>query len=399
LYGEVIGVLGGVGAGSGAWSEDDIAAVEDIVEQMVLALENQRLFDEAQQATALMNERVNALDCLNDIGRWTEEAPPIPDFLQRVAGRIPSAMRHADVCLVAISLEEQVYGTPEAIGLARQMVQGLRVAGELVGRVYIGYTEDHEFLDEESALLGDIARRVSGYVESQRLLEETRANAEESAVLYELGRSLTGQLDTDQVLEEIYRGVSRLMDATNFYVGLYDSERRQISFPLNVTESVIDREITVMSVDEGLTGYVVRTGESLLIAEDAVGWLRSKGIEAVGEVAQSWLGVPLLVGDRVQGVMAVQNYTTPHAYTEADRRRLVALASQASVALQNARLFDQIQLRARREQILREITARVRSSTDPDMIVRTAVRELGTALGRRTFVRLGSEADLSKGGE
>jgi DNA-binding LacI/PurR family transcriptional regulator/GAF domain-containing protein len=400
LYGEVIGVLGGVSPESGTWSEDDVAALEDIVEQMALALESQRLFSDAQRATVLVNERVQALDCLNDIGRWTEEAPPVPDFLRLVAGRVPAALRHSDVCVAAIEFEGQVYGTPEAIGLPRQMVQGLRVAGEVVGRVYIGYTEDHEFLDEESALLGDIARRVGGYIESQRLLEETRANAEEFAVLYELGRSLTGQLDLDQVLEEIYRGVSRLMDAANFYIGLYDPERHQIVFPLDVTGSVIDRRITILSADEGLTGYVLRTGESLLIEEDVVGWMRSKGIEAVGEAAQSWLGVPLLIGDQVQGVMAVQDYTTPRAFSESHRSRLVAVASQASVAIQNARLFEQIQLRARREQVLREITARVRSSSEPDMIVRTAVRELGTALGRRAFVRLGSVEELSaEGGE
>jgi GAF domain-containing protein len=269
--------------------------------------------------------------------------------------------------------------------------------------VCIAYTQDYEFVDEESALLGDIARRVSGYIESQMLLEATRSNAKEFAVLYELGRSLTGQLDIDQVLEAVYGGVSRLVDATNFYIGLYDPERHQVSFPLNVTESVVDRHITTISADEGLTGLVMRTGESLLIEEDVAGWMRSKGIETVGQPAACWLGVPLMVGDQVQGVMAVQDYTTPHAYTEADRNRMVAIASQASVAIQNARLFAEIQLRARREQILREITARVRSSTDPDTIVRTAVRELGTALGRRTFALLrgsGSERDqTARGGE
>jgi hypothetical protein len=45
---------------------------------------------------------------------------------------------------------------------------------------------------------------------------------------------------------------------------------------------------------------------------------------------------------------------------------------------------------------LREITARVRNSTEPDTIVRTAVRELGTALGRRTFIRLGDAERLSQ---
>jgi GAF domain-containing protein len=65
-----------------------------------------------------------------------------------------------------------------------------------------------------------------------------------------------------------------------------------------------------------------------------------------------------------------------------------------AVALQNARSYEQTQTRARHEQILRQITARVRGSTNPDAIVRAAVRELGTALDRPTFVRLGKTDQL-----
>ena len=55
-----------------------------------------------------------------------------------------------------------------------------------------------------------------------------------------------------------------------------------------------------------------------------------------------------------------------------------------------------MQRTAKREQTLRELTARVRSSSDPDTIVRTAVRELGLALGRPTFIRLGNAEQLIK---
>jgi GAF domain-containing protein len=67
-----------------------------------------------------------------------------------------------------------------------------------------------------------------------------------------------------------------------------------------------------------------------------------------------------------------------------------------SFAIENARLFDETRARARREQTLREITARVRSSTDPDAIAQTAIRELGLALGRQTFIRLGDAEQLSR---
>ncbi|MBN1642419.1 MAG: GAF domain-containing protein [Anaerolineae bacterium] len=221
-----------------------------------------------------------------------------------------------------------------------------------------------------------------------------RESAVEFQVLYELGRSLSAQLSLADVMRETFEGVSRLVDASNFYIGLLNRERNQVDISLNVTESVVDQHITVIGADEGLTGYVLRTGESLLVGEDVVGWLAAHGIEAVGDPAQCWLGVPLIVGDEVQGIMAVQDYRTPHAFTEAHRDVLDAIASQASIAIQNARLFAQIERRARYEQALRELTARVRGATDPDAILRTAVQALGTTLGRRTFVHLG-EPDAS----
>jgi GAF domain-containing protein len=109
----------------------------------------------------------------------------------------------------------------------------------------------------------------------------------------------------------------------------------------------------------------------------------------------------MMVGGQAIGVLAVQSYTTPRLYTENHRELLISIASQAAIAIQNARLFEQTQTaraqaqaRARREQILRQIIVRVSASTDPDTIMRATVRELGTALGRPAFVRLGSAEEL-----
>jgi GAF domain-containing protein/DNA-binding LacI/PurR family transcriptional regulator len=388
VSGQVIGVVGGHCPEGTTWNQDDLNILEVIVEQMALALDSQRLFQDLRQATRLMNERVRALGCLNDIGLAMEELSEMSELMTWITERIPAAMRYPDVCVSAVMLEGEVYGRAEATTLARNIVQGLRAGGELVGRIYVAYREDHDFSDEESALLGDIGRRLSGYIEGQRLLRETQEAARESAVLYELGQTLSAQLEMEQVLNEIYRGVCQLLDASNFYIGLYDRDLNQVVFPLNVTESVVDEHIQAIAADEGLTGYVLRTGESLLIQEDVAGWMRTHGIDAIGEPAQCWLGVPLVVGDAVQGVMAVQSYTTPHAYTTSHQDRLMSIAGQAAVALENARLFAQIQTRAQREQILRQITATVRDAPDQDSVLHTVVRELGRGMKRRVFIWL-----------
>jgi GAF domain-containing protein len=95
-----------------------------------------------------------------------------------------------------------------------------------------------------------------------------------------------------------------------------------------------------------------------------------------------------MVGSQVIGVIGLQHWDTPRVYNEQHVRLLNSIASQAAIAIENARLFEQIQARARRDRILREVTARVRGATDADSVMQTAVQEVGRALGRRTFVYL-----------
>jgi GAF domain-containing protein len=92
-------------------------------------------------------------------------------------------------------------------------------------------------------------------------------------------------------------------------------------------------------------------------------------------------------------------YPQPRAFSEAELHRLTALAGQAAVAINNRQLFETIQERARRERLLREIATQVRTSMDADTILRTAVRELGTALNRETVVRLGGAANAGRSGD
>jgi hypothetical protein len=77
-------------------------------------------------------------------------------------------------------------------------------------------------------------------------------------------------------------------------------------------------------------------------------------------------------------------------YGENDKELLSAIASQVAIAFENARLFNEAQSRARREKILREITAHIRATNDPETIAKSAVRELGQALGVSTFIHLGN---------
>ena len=213
-------------------------------------------------------------------------------------------------------------------------------------------------------------------------------------MLNEMARAFTQVLDVQNVIDHIYQYSSRLVDATNFYVALYDEAEDLVEFPLFIEQGEsVTPEQPRRKTGNGITEWIIRNREPLLISENVENWMWEMDLEASGEVAESWLGVPMLSGRQVIGVIAVQNYEAPRHFNTHHRDLLGAVANQAAIAILNARLFQEAQSRARREQILREITTQVHGSADADTILRTAVREVSNALGRRAFVYIGDTTE------
>ena len=173
--------------------------------------------------------------------------------------------------------------------------------------------------------------------------------------LQAVGQALSSSLHVDGVLEAIHDQVTRLMRARNFYVALYDADTDEVSFPL-ATERGQRMQWRSRRAGNGLTEYVLRTRTSLLIGGEVEQTARRLGVTQHGTPAACWLGVPLLAGDEVLGAIAVQSHSTPDAYDVSHLEVLETIASQAALAIQNARLYARTdQALARRVQELGSI--------------------------------------------
>ncbi len=139
---------------------------------------------------ALLEKRVRELNCLSDIGHRIDEKPPLDEFLQWVTERIPVAFHYPELCIAAIEVNGKVYGKAEALQMASKTVGGLRAGNELLGWLHIAYTEPRDFVDAESALVGSIVSRVSGYIESQRLSSQTQLSLQNARESQQLLRSV-----------------------------------------------------------------------------------------------------------------------------------------------------------------------------------------------------------------
>jgi PAS domain S-box-containing protein len=113
----------------------------------------------------------------------------------------------------------------------------------------------------------------------------------------------------------------------------------------------------------GLSGWVMQTGEPLLIGDLQTDPLPVEPLH-ITEPVRTWLGVPLIAHEQVMGVVSVQSFS-PYAFNEADQRFLETIAGQVVIALENARLFEQarqeIVERKRTEAALRESEEKYRT--------------------------------------
>jgi two-component system cell cycle sensor histidine kinase/response regulator CckA len=135
---------------------------------------------------------------------------------------------------------------------------------------------------------------------------------------------------------EIHGIVSELMPARNFYIALYEPAGDLISFPYLVDE--FDAAPEPQRPGRGLTEYVLRTGEPLLVTPERMRDLVRRGeVQLIGADSVDWLGVPLKTEGRTIGVLVVQSYTEGVRYSETDKHILQFVSTQVAMAIERKR--------------------------------------------------------------
>lgn len=284
-----------------------------------------------------------------------------------------------------------------------EMALPLIARGVTLGALTIQSDLESAFTEEDITALQTMADQVSNSIDNVSLFEQTQERAEELSVLNEMARAFTQTLDTDTMIENIHVYTSRLMDARNFFVALYDKEADELYFPLyKYRGGLHESQGMRRKYGNGVTEWIINNRKPLLLSENANEWIEKQNLVSQGKDAYSWLGVPMLRGGEVMGVIAVQSYSTNRKYSTRHLNLLSAVASQAGTAIENANLFKEAQERARIEQeratqerLVRTITDKVRSGEDTQAILRIAVEELGNAFGAsKSIGKLGTRKQL-----
>lgn len=237
------------------------------------------------------------------------------------------------------------------------MVVGTKVLGALVAE---NYGKVRAFDSGTLTVLSSIASRAATAIVNARLYERLER-------LNEVGQRLTSgiRLQRDEILKLIYEQASHLMDTRNMYVALYDEKADMVSFGLAMQDGQpvdVEKEKgwAPRKAGKGRTEEIIRTQDPILhkTKEEAEEWY-AKHEEYIGEIASSWLGVPMMVGEKVPGVIAIYNWERENVYDKDDLEVLQTMANQAAIAIDNAVLYydinQNLERRIRDLQVLNEV--------------------------------------------
>ena len=204
--------------------------------------------------------------------------------------------------------------------------------------------------------------------------------------LVEIGKALAASLELEALLETVHWQVGRVFDASSFFVAIHEGGSREWRMALCYEHG--ERQAPeCYPLDEGLTGYIIRTRSRLMFRTpaDLGAFLEREGDIGVGEPAISWMGVPLIAGDRVVGAMVIQNYDREVQYQESDLEFFSTVGAQVAIAIQNARLFRTVYDRAQDLSVLLEISRALSTNLELEPLLETVYREVGRIFDTRNF--------------
>jgi signal transduction histidine kinase len=243
------------------------------------------------------------------------------------------------VILTALSLGIALMLT---VNRVRSLTDPIRRLAEAANRIAAGQrsvTVEHEANDEIGVLaqaFNDMARSLETHEAAlQRKVGET-------TTLYEIGQEIIAQVAFAPTLELIVARTHALLQADASLLAL--RQENSDTFVIQAHSGPVSEAVASARFrpGDGLGGRIVATGLPVMVGDYPAEYADSPFREVVQEAGlRSWLGVPLQARDTVMGVLYVIS-RTPQQFRDDDQRLLSALGDQAAIAIENARLYEQV---------------------------------------------------------
>jgi len=242
------------------------------------------------------------------------------------------------------------FNNPDLPNTRSEMALPLKVGNEIIGALDVQSVQESAFVEEDIAVLGTLADQIAIAIQNARLFEQTQSALQEA--------------------EEIQKRYVRQQWA-DMLPTLSTS-----SYEYHVSGLTDMRDASLPEIEQA-----IRQGQTVTLKK-----------EEGAPTQEAAIAVPIKLRDEIVGVIDLHETDIAREWSDEDIAFVTAIADQAALALENARLFTQTQQRAQREQLIAQIAAKMRAAPDVEGVLRTAVQEIRRALGAsHGIVRLAIE--------
>ncbi len=425
---EVIGVLDIQSEITNAFTEDDVRILQIMTDQLAVAVINAQLFAETER-------HIEHHRALHQITTAAASAISIEDAIHHTAEMLANTMQGSTVAFLmpaqdaevlqiaalagnesALSQESQnaqihlgegaigkaaAIGEPVTISNPNATIEGALSAntraqiavpliyrGRLLGVLDVESPSPNAYGEAEKEMLLTLANSLAAIFANIGLLEQVRRRSEELEILYEITSVAASEVDLDALLHMVTGKIQEKLDLLHCGVILFDEEGKFGTITASASAPDAPKtEVIGIKVPLGmpLIQEMLRTKKPVHCSDP----LHDERVAAMLPVikrrgAAQLIMVPLLTHEEIIGILGLDIKDPDYEATESELRMLEQIARQIATSIEVARLFKQAVRTAEREHLLAEITAKLRATNDPMVIIQTAVEEMRRALNAQT---------------
>jgi GAF domain-containing protein/CheY-like chemotaxis protein len=392
-----------------AYGESELRLLTTIAASLGTALENARLFDETQRLFKAEQQRAAELAVINSIQQGMAEKLDFQTIVDLVGDKLRDVFHTGDIGIrwhdPATNLSHYLYqyehgvrrtlaptrpradgpwatmvrtrqrivfkNAAEAAAFGSGVIPGTdtsqsaafvpilgsdRVLGSIVLE---NYEREDAFGEAEVRLLSTVAASMGValenarlFDETQRLLKETEQRNAELAIINSVQAALAAELNIQGIYDAVGDKIREIFNNRDMGIRIYDPESDLIHFPYSYENGERISIDSMLLPDQGFAPHVLRSRETVVVNENMAQVIERYGsyILPGTQMEKSAIYVPLVAGDQARGVISLIDMEREHAFSDSDVRLLQTLANSMSVALENARLFDETQRLFKAEQ-------------------------------------------------
>ncbi|MBI5839045.1 MAG: GAF domain-containing protein [Chloroflexi bacterium] len=268
---------------------------------------------------------------------------------------------------------EMAFTVPQIVfdhGIVSGLSAPMLIEGNVVGAMLVHSRKRRRFSEDEIQVLCSIANQTAVALEKNRLIHAEARRAQEAETLREAGAVVAATLRQDEAIERILQQLARVVPYDSASVLLLGDGYLEIVGGhgwANPAE-VVGLRFPVPGNNPNTS--VIQEGRPHILGDAPAAFTAFR--DSPHSHVRSWLGVPLIVGERVIGMLAVDN-VIPDFFTPNHARLAAAFADQVGIAIENARLYAETEKHAGQLRALREAGHTLTSDLRLDAVLRTLV--------------------------